>query len=219
MVFTDTLIREAPVGTVTMSEYSSPVSVAFDLQRSAVEGTHEAIENTVEAQKQFSHAVVDGFGPARDASERSADLFRTSVDSYFDAVESVLPAGSGIEEVREALHDQLDAVEESQLDAIDQFEEGLNEGADSTAEFLDEFLAALDEQVATLLETHEDLESQTVDSLEQLEESIDELQAEMEAHGEDLQEQLEAQADAISEQLEEVSRSVQDAAETTELTA
>ena len=209
MVFSDTLMYSEDVVTVTMSEYSTPMSVAFDFQRSAVESTHEAIESSVEAQKQVNDAMVDGFGPARDASERSTDLVRSGIDSYFDAVDSVMPAGSGVDEVHEMMHDQLDMLEESQHEAIDQLENSLNEGTESAEEMLDEFLAALDEQIASLLE-----------ALEELEETVEEMQAEVEARGEEMQEQLESQAEAIQEQLEDVTENVQEAAtETADLSA
>lgn len=220
MVFTVIFIMLEAICPVTMSEYSTPVSVAFEFQRSTIQSAHEVVENGIEAQKQFSAAMVDGFGPARDASERNADIVRTGVDTYFDAIEAVVPAGSGVEEVREITHEQLDLFEESQLDAIDQLESGFDESAETTGEMLDEFLSALDEQVTTLLNAHEDLEGQTIEMLERLEDSLEDLQAEFEARGEEMQEQLEAQAEAIQEQLEDVTENVQEAAsETTELSA
>ncbi|MFO7927317.1 hypothetical protein [Natronomonas sp.] len=203
-----------------MSEYSTPVSVAFEFQRSTIQSAHEVVENGIEAQKQFNAAMVDGFGPARDASERNTDLVRTGVDTYFDAIEAVVPAGSGVDEVREITHEQLNLFEESQLDAIDQLEGGFDESTQTTDEMLDEFLSALNEQVTTLLNAHEDLEGQTIEMLERLEDGIEDLQAEFEARGEEMQEQLEAQAEAIQEQLEDVTENVQEAAsETTELSA
>ena len=220
MVLTDTLIPEGPVCTVTMSDYSTPMSTAFEFPRSAIEGTQDAIQSSVEAQKQFNATMVDGFGPARDASERSNDLVRTGIDSYFDAVQSVLPAGSGLDEAHEMVHEQLDMIEESQHEVIDQFETSLHEGVDSSEEMLDEFLTALEEQVSSLLEAHEDFEGQTLEALEDLEETIEEMQAEVESRGEEMQEQLEAQAEAIQEQLEDVTENVQEAAtETAELSA
>lgn len=219
MVLSDTLMCEAVVGVVTMSEYSSPISVAFELQRSAIQGTHEAIENGVQVQKNLNETFVDGFGPARDASERSTDLVRTGVDAYFDAVESTVPAGSGFGEAREMMHEGLDTIEKSQLDAIDGFEANLHESADSSAELLEEFLVALDDQVSTLLDAHEDLEGQTVEALERLEDGIEQLQTEVEARGEEMQEQLEAQANAVQEQLEEVTESVQETVDSNDLAA
>jgi DNA repair exonuclease SbcCD ATPase subunit len=194
-----------------MSDTTSPLSVAFEFQRSAVESTHEAIENGVEIQRQFNEAVLEGFGPARDASEQSTDLIRTGVDSYFEAIESVVPASSGIDELHGRLHEQLDTLEESQLEAIEQFETTLHERADSTDELFEEFLATLDEQVTSLLESHDDLEDQTVTALEDLENSIDELQAELDTQGEEIQQQFETQLEAVQQQFEDVTENVQTA--------
>jgi DNA anti-recombination protein RmuC len=188
--------------------------MAFEFQRNAIEGAHEAVQNSVQMQQNVGTTVVDSFTPARDVSKRSTDLARTGVEAYFDAVESVAPAGSGLTEVRQTIHEAIDTVEESQLEAIDQFETAFESGTESSEEFLEEFLAALDEQVTTLLENHEDLEAQTVEALEGIEEGIEELRAEFEARGEELQEQLESQAEAVQEQLEDVTEGAQNAADT-----
>ena len=202
-----------------MSEYSSPVSVAFELQRSAIRGTQDAVENGVRAQKNLNEAFVGGFGPARETSERGTDMIRSGIDAYFDAIESAVPAGSGFGELREMMHEGLDAVEKSQLDALGGFEANFDQTADSSAELFDEFLAALDEQVAALLDAHEDLEEQTVDVLERLGNVIEEMQTEVEARGEEMQEQLEAQARAVQEQLEEVAESAEGSVESADLAA
>jgi predicted ribosome quality control (RQC) complex YloA/Tae2 family protein len=203
-----------------MSNYSSPVSVAFEFQKRALEGTHDAIENSVAVQTQFADAMFGGFDPVRNASEQSTDLVRTGLDTYFEAIEAVVPAESGFEELHGMMHEQLDTLEESQLDAVDQFEANLEESTESTEQFLDEFLDALDEQITMLLETHDDLEAQTVDALDDLEAGIEDLQTEFESQGEEIQAQLESQAEAIQEQLEAVTDDIQEAAsETAELSA
>ncbi len=214
MVFTDTVICVWVFCLVTMSEYTSPVTMAFEFQRNAIEGTHEAFENSIEMQKNVTETFIGNFNSVRDASERNNDLVRTGIDMYFDAFDSVVPAGSGLSEVRTMMHDGLDTVEKSQLEVIDQFEANVKEGVDSSEAFLDEFLTALEEQITVLLENHEDLEAQTVSALEQLEEGVKELQEEFEARGEEMQKQLEAQAEAVQEQLEDVTESVQEATET-----
>lgn len=219
MVFTDTVICLGILDTDTMSEYTSPVSMAFEFQRNAIEGTHEAVQNSIQMQKNVNETFVGNFDPARDVSERGNDLVRTGIDTYFDAVESTVPAGSGFAEVRTMMHDGLDTLEESQLDVIDQFEANVQESADSNEAFLDEFLTALDDQIATLLENHEQLEEQTVVALEQLEEAIEELLDEFEARGEELQKQLESQAEAVQEQLEDVTESVQGATDVVDSSA
>lgn len=219
MVFTDTIMYFGVFDTDTMSEYTSPVTMAFEFQRNAIEGTHEAVENGIQMQKNLNDAFVGNFDPARDVSGRGTDLVRTSIDTYLDALESAVPAGSGLSEIRTMMHDGVDTLEESQLEVIDQFEANVKESAESGEAFLDEFLAALDEQIETLLTNHEQLEEQTVAALEQLEEAVEELQDEFEARGEELQKQLESQAEAVQEQLEDVTESMHDATDVTDASA
>lgn len=219
MVFNDNVMCDTVVYLGNMSEYSSPVSVAFEFQRNAIRGTCDIMENSVRAQQNLNEAVSDGFGPARNTTERGTDMFRTGLDAYFDAVESAVPAGSGFGELREMMHESLGTFEKSQLDAIEGFETNFDEGTDSAGEMLEEFLSALDDQVTTMLDAHENLEAQTVEALERLEDGIEELLTEVESRGEEMQNQFESQAEAVQEQLEEVTESMQETAESSDLSA
>ena len=209
----------------TMSQNDSPVRMVFDLQRSTIEGTQDLIQNGVDIQRDLNARFVEGIDPARDATDRSTDLVRTGFETYFDAIEAVVPGDQDVlADVRETVDEQLDTLEESQHEALDQLEENLRDGADSVDEFLGDFLEQLESQVESVLEAHEDLEAQTVEALEDLEGQIQDLQDELEARGDEFQERLEEQFDGIQEQLEEgadsfqrrvedVTERVQDAAE------
>lgn len=193
-----------------MSQNDTTVGIVFDLQRSAIEGTHEVVQNSVQFQQEFNARLIEGFGPARDVSQVNNDLVRTGFAAYFDAVEAALPGEREVfADVRSTVDEQLDTLEESQAEALDQLEANLREGVDSVDEFLDDFLGQVDEQIESVLDAHEDLEDQTVDALEDLEAQVEELQAEFEDRGEEFQEQFEEQLESLQEQIEESADSIQ----------
>jgi hypothetical protein len=165
-----------------MSELTTPVGVAFDLQRTTIERTHEAAKRSIEAQQAFGEALVD-FAPAKRANERSYEAVHTVVDAYFSAVESAVPGQEELfGDVRAVVDEQLDTLEAAQVEALEAFEANVDD--ESTDELVEEFVAAIDDGVEAALETHEEVEARTVeafdgfaDSLEEVEEQLVELDA------------------------------------------
>ena len=183
-----------------MSQNDSPIGPVFEFQRSALESTHRVFERSVEFQQAVNGALLDGFDSASGVSERGDDLVRRGVDAYFDALETAVPGDSSVvEDLRENVEEQLDALEESRADVLERVEENLQESTDSVDEALDDLLESLDDQVQSLLETSEDLEDQTVEALENLEAGIEDLQAQIEEQTEELQRQVEDDTDRVGD--------------------
>ena len=114
-----------------MSENNSPVSVVFDAQRSAVEGTHDVVARGVEMQQNLNDQMLEAVDPARDVTERSNDLVRTGFEAYFDAIEAASPTDRDVvADLRDTVDDQLDTLEDSQTDAFDALEENLEDGSE-----------------------------------------------------------------------------------------
>ncbi|WP_121743582.1 hypothetical protein [Natronorubrum halophilum] len=163
-----------------MSETNSPVSAVFDLQRNAIEQTHEAVKRGVDTQQEFGEAFVD-FGPAKQANERSYDAVRTVVDVYFDAVESTTPGQQDLlGDFRATVDEQLDAIEANQAEAIEAVEANAQEGSESVDELFERVIVALDEQFEAVLDAHAGVEDQTLAVFEGVEDNLEELQAEFE---------------------------------------
>ena len=49
-----------------MSENDSPVSTVFELQRNAIEQTHDVLERSIELQQDVNARMIDTVEPARD---------------------------------------------------------------------------------------------------------------------------------------------------------
>jgi len=160
-----------------MSEHTTPIGIVFDLQRTAIEGTHEAVTRTIEAQQAFGQALVD-FGSAKQMNEHGYETVRSFVDAYFGVVESAMSAQTELlDDARAAVDEQLDTLEATQVDAIEAFEGSVDNEAD---ELVEEFVAALDRGFEAALDAHEDVEAQTVEAFEGVEGNLEELQAEYE---------------------------------------
>ncbi len=196
-----------------MSAINSPVSVVFDIQRTAIEQTHESFVRGVEVQQELGESVLD-FGPAKQANEQGFEAVRSGLDVYFDALATVGPAQEAlVADLRETVDEQLDTLEGSQVEAIETLEANLEEGSESVDELVDEFLLALDEQVDALLDAHADVEGQTIEAVETLVASLEDLQAEFEGQREEVAAQIEDQVTEIQEQVEDVTAEAVDAVE------
>ena len=92
-----------------MSENDSPVSAVFELQRNAIEQTHDVVERSVEFQEDVNARVIDSVEPAREVQARSNDLVRTGVEAYFDAIEAAVPCEQAVVvDLRETISEQVE---------------------------------------------------------------------------------------------------------------
>ncbi len=187
-----------------MSKTDLPINAVFDFQRNAMTQTRETIQRGIETQQEFGEAFVD-FDSAKEASERSYDTVRTITGLYFDAVESMAPAGSQpLEEFRVTIEESLDQIENSQLEAIDTFEANLQESGNSADKLVDEFLTVLDDGFEAAIEASEDAESNTVEAVEEVQEGIEELETELESQSEELTESVEEGLEQFEENVEKL---------------
>lgn len=209
MVLAGSFICTCHLYSITMSETNTPVNVVFDLQRTAIEQTNEALTRGVEAQQEYGERLVD-FGPAKQASEQSYDALRTLVDSYFEAVDATMPGQQDLlDDLRTTFDDQLDTLEATQVEAIEAVEANVQDGNELTEELLEEFVETLDEQFETMLEANADVEEQTVEAVRDVEGNIEELQAEFEAQSEEIAENFQAYLDQFQAQVAEVQQEVE----------
>jgi predicted flap endonuclease-1-like 5' DNA nuclease len=173
-----------------MSETNSPVSAVFDLQRNAIEQTHEAVRRGFDTQQRIGEAFVD-FDPAKQANERSYDAVRTVVDGYFDAVESTMDdQHDQLDDVRAAVDEHLDVLEANQADAIEAVEANAQDGNEAVDELFEQVIEAMDAQFEAVLDAHAGTESQTVEAIDGFEDTLEELQGEFETRFEQFEAQV-----------------------------
>lgn len=179
-----------------MSGTQTPATVAFDLQRHAIEQTQDLFTRSIETQRSVAADLVD-FEPARQANERSYELARTLVDSYFDTLASgSVTDDEQLDEARAAVADQLDALEATQSEALAAVETNAREGNEAVDELVYAIVDSIDQQFDAVLDAHAEVEDETVAALSEFEGSLTEFQEELETYSEQVAEQVEAGIDA-----------------------
>lgn len=171
---------------------TTPISTAFEFQRTAIQQGQEAFRRGVEFQQRVNRAFVSSLDSQASAQRGTVELSRTATHAYLDAVAASVPGvDETVAEVREAVDQQFDALLESHAEAFDEFEQQLEEGLDTYDDATDEYIASLDEQIELLLEAHEDVEVQTLEAFRELQVQIEEFQGRVERQVEEVQQQVE----------------------------
>ncbi|NHN42823.1 hypothetical protein G9C85_14475 [Halorubellus sp. JP-L1] len=184
-----------------MSQLNAPVSTMFDVQRTMIEQSHEAMTQSIDAQQQFVQSMMD-VDAAKQLNERGYEAAHGMVDAYFDTLEATLPTdqATALEDVRTTMVEQLDALEANQTEALEAFEASVEDATEVTDDGFEAFLAALDEQIDATLELHGDVEHQTLESVDEFEHNLEQLETQV---GE-IQAKLEDASDAIADSTEEM---------------
>lgn len=154
-----------------MSIETPPVQRLFDLQRKYVEQSVENVKRVVEAHKETVDKV-DIETPI-EAYNRSLEAGKTLSDSYFDAIEEVLPNEVDVEKQQEIYDEAYDVFQQGNKKAEKVFKQNLENVLEVYIETVDENVKILDEQVDVLLEGLDEVESQTVQTVEQTKEVVE----------------------------------------------
>lgn len=185
------------------STFTTPVSTVFQMQRSAIEQSQQAVENGVEFQKRLNAAMLDGVEATEEAQRGTVEMTENAVHSYLDVLEATVPgAASMTGQVRETVDGQFDSLYQAHEEAFEMTEGEIAKGVDAYDEMAVDYLAAMNDQIEALLEAHEEIEGQTLEAFQQAEGQFEEMQAQFEESGEEMQAQFEEQAEYFQEQFE-----------------
>jgi thiamine kinase-like enzyme len=186
-----------------MSEYTTPISTAFELQRTAIKQSQEAFERSLALQRDVSDAMLDGLDGTEEGQRATVELAHRSILAYLDAVEASVPGSAGsVREVRRTVDEQFEELLATHAEAFDAAEEEWGRGADSYEELTQDYLDAVEDQLDLLLQAHEDLERTTVETIDRTLDQYETMQEEMDAQAAEFQEQFEAQTSEFQEQFE-----------------
>ncbi|MFB6223624.1 MAG: hypothetical protein ABEH86_08145 [Haloarcula sp.] len=181
-----------------MVDYTTPVTTAFEMQRTTIEQSQKALEQSVSFQKNVNSAVIDSLDTQESAQRRGVELQQTALHSYLDAVASTVPGTTEtVEQIRETVDEQFDFLLENHAEVFDNMETELAEGADTYDEITEEYVTAVNEQIDMLVEAHEELETQSVEAAEQFGEQVEEIQEQVEEIQEQVEEVQAEAADAV----------------------
>lgn len=171
-----------------MTDDYSPLTNAFELQRTTIEQSREAFERIVEFQLQMSEAAVSGTEVTGELYRQGVEMNRRALHNYLDAVNATLPrSDDAIAQIRDTIDEQFDLLEEQQQEALSMAEENIEDTEQSS----DAYLEALDDQLDILIDAHKRTEQRTVEALEQIETQVEQLQEEGQEQAAELQERVE----------------------------
>ena len=181
-----------------MGEDSNPFEPAFELQRQAIQGSQQAMRQSLTFQQQLNRALLTGFESSVDLNERGAETARQALHTTLDMVENMVPGATpGVDQVRMAIDEQFDMANEAGQQAVEAAESGVTDVEETSESYLE----AVDEQVDTLLTAHRDFEEQTLTFLEDTEAQLEAMQAQTEGRLDDQLDQVQRQLDQLRSEL------------------
>lgn len=184
------LIRAAALRHLrTMSVYTAPLNVAFEIQRTGIKQSQQMIQQSVAFQQNAARLALSGL-KAQDAMQHQGiEVTRAAAHSYLDAVDATTPDDrSHVDQLRQSVDEQFAQFRDNHARIAADVERHSEEGVDAYDEIVEASLDTFAEQIATLLEAHEGLENQTTDTFDDLEVQTDKFQ---QAFQERMDEQLE----------------------------
>jgi len=158
-----------------MTEYTDPVTTVFEIQRTAVEQTHEALLRGADAQRQAAETAMGGLDTWESLQSKGTEASRAGLHAYLDAVEEALPEGqaAGFEEAREAVDENYDRIEDLQAESWAAVTEAVEESLDAYDEAADTYVEAVDEGFDAFLDAHEQVETGVTDATEDAADAVE----------------------------------------------
>lgn len=180
-----------------MTDYTTPITTTFELQRRTLAQGQRAIEGSIQFQREMANAAIDTL-ELQEASQRQAvEFLQDSVHRTLDAFEGIPGAAGMTDEIRTTVDEQYEELLEGHAEAFDTVESEFGGSLDAYDEMTAEYLDTLDEQLDTLLEAHEEFEHQSIEATQQVGEQVEELQEQVEDVQQQIQDVSEQAADAI----------------------
>jgi nucleoid-associated protein YejK len=132
------------------------------------------MKQMLDVSKRTNETMLKALETGIDASEQTTGVTKSAVDAYFNALEASVPGNAeGIQQLRESVHEQIDAGNEIQAETWSAVHELAEQSVEAADEFADNYSTVVDDSYDAFLESHERLEEQTVSAAESVEVPID----------------------------------------------
>lgn len=150
---------------------TNPITTAFDLQRSAIEQTHQLTHEALEAQKTAANVFVDGLENVEQIQEQNTELSYEAINAYLDAVEQVVPEAN-VDDLRELVDDSYDSFEEFQEETWEAVHQAAEDGVANFESAADSYGEFVDSSFDTYLQAYEQVEA-SAEEFEEIDVSAD----------------------------------------------
>ncbi|MFC6716616.1 helix-hairpin-helix domain-containing protein [Natrialbaceae archaeon GCM10025810] len=193
-----------------MSQSESPVRALFDVQRTAIKQSQQAIKQGLAVQRSTDKLTKNTLKAQESVQRQGLELAQATAHSYFGAAAAFASAGqSGGQQIHseaqqgsptQAIDQTFAQLKETHSEFYDTLERELDRGIDSFDDLSEEYVEALDEQVDGLMESTRTVEDQTTENVSEFSQSLHE-QLE---RTQEIQEQLEEEFERQTQQAEQL---------------
>lgn len=158
-----------------MSEIRDPVTTAFDFQRSAIEQSKRAVEQSVDLQKRTARAFVNSLDAQQSAQKQTTEVLESAIEASLTAFKASAPgnAAGNVEEFERVLEEQFRTADEIQDESWASMKRALEEGVEAYDSIADAYLETVDASFDALLEANERAEGQMTQAVAAAEEAVE----------------------------------------------
>lgn len=158
-----------------MSQSQRQIHAMYDLQRNALAQTRRAMQRTMDLGLESQRLLLEGMHGSGRVREQGTTLSKAAVDMWFDGMTAMVPGSAeGMAELRESVHEQLDAGGEIADDTWAAVEGMMEQNVETAEALFEDYEAVVDDGFETLIEATDQAEEQTLDAAEAVEVEIEE---------------------------------------------
>ncbi|GAB3030118.1 hypothetical protein [Natronobiforma cellulositropha] len=153
----------------------TPLTAVLTAQRTAIEQSQAMTHDVIEAQKTSFSALADALTTSEQLVEQNADLTRSMLHAYVDAVEATMPEESAdFEDLRSLVDESFETATEAQLESLESLVRTVEESETAYSEFSDGYVDVVDSSFDAYLEAHEQVGQSVEEVAANVQEASDE---------------------------------------------
>lgn len=141
----------------------------FDLQRSVLKQNQRSLQQGIDLQKQAVTAFANSLDAQRSAHRQTVEVGKSAVDVGLNAIESSLPPNVDVDDVRESIDEQYEALDEINDQSWDSFERSVEDATGAFEEMSEGYRTIVDDSFDALIRVHDGIEAQAAHAVEAVE--------------------------------------------------
>ena len=95
-----------------MTDDDSPLETLFELQRSTIRQTEDALDSALEVPADLSDTLYGGLDTQREVQEQVLHMTRQSIHTSLDAAESVTTGSATLDDLRDSVDETFETLED-----------------------------------------------------------------------------------------------------------
>lgn len=162
-----------------MTDYTQPLTTAFELQRKTLKQNQKAAEQLLTLNQNIADPTQNAFKTQESLQRTPIEFHQQFTNAALNTIEENVPeTDDTLTEFRTAVNDQYETLLENHKDAFETITDELENTLDDATGVTDDYLEIIDEQLELLFEVHEELENQSVETITELQTQFEDIQSE-----------------------------------------